>query len=133
VVAEMVRVISPAYPELDDAQRARVLTSVTAFVSSQIEAMPRFLAIPYGIAITAFQLLAILRFGRGFRSLDETSQRSYLAMWSDAKLGPFRDFVKLIRSCTLLAYFDHPEVTRQLPAMIARPSPVMVGDVAEVV
>ena len=124
----MVRVISPSYPQLDEAQRSRVLASVTAFVASQIEGMPRFLAIPYGIAITAFQMLAFLRFGRGFRALDDARQRSYLAMWSDAKLGPFRDFIKLIRSCTLLAYFDHPEVTRQLPTMLAEASPTNIGD-----
>ncbi len=128
----MVRLISPAYPQLDEAQRTRVLASVTAFVTSQIEGMPRFLAIPYGIAITAFEMLAILRFGRGFRSLDDASREHYLALWSDAKLGPFRDFIKLIRSCTLLAYFDHPEVTRQLPAMHAPPSPAKCGDAVEV-
>lgn len=115
VVTEIVRLVTPLFPPLDDATRARVHSSVTAFVTSQIEGLPSFMGLPYRIAISAFQLLPILRFGRGFRSLDESTQKAYLAAWSDAKLGPFRDFIKLIRSCALLAYFDHPEVIQNLP------------------
>ena len=119
VVAEIVRLVTPDYPKLEEPERARVLASVTSFVSSQIDAMPSFIALPYRIAISLFQLLPVLRYGRGFKSLDDDTKESYLAIWSDATIGPFGDFIKLIRSCALLAYFDHPDVTRRLPAMQA--------------
>jgi hypothetical protein len=127
VVAEIVRLITPAYPDLDERERARVNESVTGFVTSQIEALPAFLALPYGLAITAFQLLAILRFGRRFLSLPEAVKPAYLSIWADAKIGPARDLIKLIRSCALLAYFDHPDVLRHLPASSAS-GPVAIAD-----
>lgn len=123
VVAEIVRSIAPAYPDLDEAERTRVHWSVTAFVASQIESLPSFMAAPYRLAITAFDLLPLLRFGRRFVSLDENARQAWVALWSDARFGPARDFVKLIRSCALLAYFDHPDVLRRLPsAGPARPA-----------
>lgn len=115
VVTEIVRLMTPDYPDLGEPERSRARSAATAFVTSQIEGLPPFMAFPYGIAITAFELLPLLRFGRPFQALDEEAQRAYLSRWNDAKLGPFRDFVKLIRSCALLAYFDHPDVIRGLP------------------
>ncbi len=116
VVAEIVRSVVPADLDLDELERTRVHSAVTGFVTSQIEALPSFLAVPYRAAITAFQLLPILRFGRRYLSLEDASKQSYLALWSDSPFGPVRDFIKLIRSCALLAYFDHPDVRRHLPA-----------------
>ena len=48
--------------------------------------------------------------------LDPEQSRRYLAAWDRAPIGLCRDFVKLLRSCALLAYLDHPLVTRQLEA-----------------
>lgn len=115
VVDEVVRLVTPTYPALDPADRARVHASVCGFVSSQIESLPSFMFLPYQAAMTAFELLPVLRFRRRFPALDEARKRAYLALWSDAAFGPARDFVKLMRSCALLAYFDHPDVLRRLP------------------
>ena len=125
VVAEIVRLIVPAYPDLCEAERTRVHSGVTAFVASQIESLPAFLAVPYGVGITAFELLPVFRFSKRFASLEDPAKQAYLSLWSEGPIGPARDFVKLIRSCALLAYFDHPDVRRNLPApRIFRSAPV---------
>jgi hypothetical protein len=116
VVAEIVRLTLPAYPELDEQARARVHADVTGFVVSQIEGLPSFLHLPYRLGITTFHLLSLLRYGRRFASLPDAARESYLSFWSDGVMGPTRDFIKLIRSCALLAYFDHPGVRRRLLA-----------------
>ncbi|MFT5441830.1 MAG: hypothetical protein ACI8W3_000872 [Myxococcota bacterium] len=118
-VALVVELVCPPYPDLTTEERTEVTATAAAFVVSQIEAMPTFLFFPFALAITGFQWLAALRYGRGFDKLDSTRKVSYLAVWSGSPIGPFRDFVKLIRSCALLAYFDHPVVTKNLPAMHA--------------
>jgi hypothetical protein len=115
-MVEIVRLTVPAYPDLDDQARARVDADVTDFVASQIGALPSFMHLPYRLGITAFQLLSLLRHGRRFAFLPKPAKESYLSFWSDGKIGPMRDFVKLIRSCALLAYFDHPEVRKRLLA-----------------
>ncbi len=117
VVSAMVRALLPSFPDLASSEQMRVQSSVTSFVTSQIEALPSFMGFPYRLVITGFGLLSVLRFGRVFSALDEGSQQAYLLQWSEAPIGVLRDFIKLIRSCALLAYYDHPDVSRRLPAM----------------
>ena len=114
-IDEIVRILLPENPGPADGDRERVRIAVTDFVVSQIEAMPTFIGIPYRAAVSGFELLAIARFGRVFLALSDAEKASYLAAWADAPVGPARDFVKMIRSCALLAYFDHPDVARHLP------------------
>lgn len=131
VLSEIVRLLTPSYPDLDAATKARVHADVTTFVIRRIVAMPSFLRLPYRVAITAFNLLPIVWRVRGFVSLPAAAQAAYVAWWSEAPLGPMRDFVKLIRSCALLAYFDHPEVAAHLDAKRASTS-VVAAAYAEV-
>lgn len=116
IVADVVRLILPEYPPLDSSVREEVSVDVTSYVASQIRSMPSFLAHPYRLALLAFDLLPLLRYGRTFHSLPYGRKHAYLAGWSDAPIGVMRDFVKLIRSCALLAYFDHPRVGAELEA-----------------
>lgn len=90
---------------MDDA----VQRYVTRFVALQVENIPAYLRLPYLLAITGFQWLPLLRWGRPFTHLPEKAQRDYLKLWSDGPVGVTRDFVRLIRGCALLAYFDHPQ------------------------
>lgn len=116
VVSEIVRLTVSAWTELEPAAQARVHADVARFVALQVSSMPTFLRWPYRLAILAFNLLAVVRYARPFVSLREESKGSYLAFWSGGRIGPMRDFVKLIRSCAVLAYFDHAEVRRALDA-----------------
>ena len=110
----MVERLVSSYPEVAASKRNVVLTDVTRYVTSQIRSMPGFLRLPYRLALAAFNLLPILRYARTFVGLDPATQDAYLALWSDGPLASMRDFVKLIRSCALLAYFDHPLVMKML-------------------
>ena len=120
VVSEMVLVMTPSFPMLEAPVRIRVHSSVTAFVTSQIEALSPFMGVPYRLAITGFNLLAVCRFGRVFTSLDEASKQVYVALWSDAPIAVCRDFIKLIRSCAMLSFYDHPDVSARLPGAMGR-------------
>ena len=116
VVSDIIALIIPRYPEMDAAAQAQAQCDVTAFVGSQIAGMPSFLRVPYKLALSAFAALPLLRYGRTFTRLDAEARARYLAQWSDAPIGVMRNFVKLIRSCAVLAYFDHPLVMRHLEA-----------------
>lgn len=109
----------PAHPALDPGDRAAVAGDVVAFVVAQVQGLPEFLRIPYGAASFAFEGLAILRWGRTFRMLDGARRQAYVARWAGSPLGAPRNFIKLIRSCTLLAYYDHPTVRARLEESLA--------------
>jgi hypothetical protein len=114
ILGAMVAAILPAEADLDAARRAAIEREVTGYVAAQIRSMPGFLRLPYRLALRLFDLLPLARFGRPFRALARHEQASSLARWGDARLPPMRDFVKLIRSTALLAYFDHPAVRELL-------------------
>jgi len=117
VVAGIIGVIAPVYPDLEESVRMSVLQDVTRYVASQIQSMPSFLRLPYKLALTVFNWLALVPYRRRFIHLPIAAQTSYLTLWSDGPIGVLRDFVKLIRSCALLAYFDHPLVAHRLAAI----------------
>lgn len=122
VLAEIIRTLTPSYPELAADTRATAQADVTRYVASQILAMPGHLRLPYKLALVAFNWLALLRYFRPFVSLPHELKPAYLALWSDAPVGPMRDFVKLIRSSGLLVYYDHPLVVQHLNAEQRRPT-----------
>lgn len=116
VLAGIAALLAPEQPRLDGATQSRVSRYVTRFVALQVENIPTYLRVPYLVAITGFQWLPVLRYGRRFLDLPVEAQRNYLALWSDGPLGPMRDFVRLVRGCALLAYYDHPDVRAALEA-----------------
>ena len=116
IVSEIVRLLTPSYPPLDDRSRSEVHREVVRFTTAQIAALPDFLRAPYGIAIHVFDLLPLVRRRRRFVSLPADTRVAYLDAWTESRLAPFRNFVKLIRGCALLAYFDHPLVRAALEA-----------------
>lgn len=130
VIARLVQLLAPQYPALDAAARTAVEHDVTAFVVSQVKSMPSFLRVPYRLALLGFDWLAVLRYRRSFVALPDVAATAYLSLWSDGGLAVTHDFVKLIRSCALLAYFDHPQVRAGLEAaQPARPAvPRAVGN-----
>jgi hypothetical protein len=113
--------ILPTYPQLDAGARVLVEHDVARYVARQITAMPSFLRVPYGFAMLAFDWLALLRYGRPFRSLKPERGARYVAWWNDSPVSFMRDFVRLIRSSALLVYFDHPAVAQQLAAPMSLP------------
>ncbi|HXC49590.1 MAG TPA: gluconate 2-dehydrogenase subunit 3 family protein [Candidatus Limnocylindrales bacterium] len=115
-VARIVESITPTFPPLDSGKRTVVFADVTRFVASQIEALPDFLRPPYKMALSGFEWLAVVRWGRPFTALDAARQAAWIALWSDSPVGAMRNFVKLIRGCALLAYYDHPLLLEALEA-----------------
>ncbi|MEB2284464.1 MAG: hypothetical protein B6D46_02970 [Polyangiaceae bacterium UTPRO1] len=119
-IAAAVEAVAPDFPRLDAATRRVVLTDVAAFTASQVDAMPEHLRYLYRLALIAFEWLAVLRFGRPFTALDGDRRRTWVDFWTESPLAASRNFVKLIRSCTLLAFYDHPAVRDPLERQASR-------------
>jgi hypothetical protein len=119
LLQQIVRALLPSEPELEPEASREVEEAVVAFVAAQIGSLPAFLRIPYSFALVGFDWLAVARYGRRYARLDETQGRRYLGAWDRSPVSLCRDFVKLLRSCTLLAYLDHPIVARRLETTAA--------------
>ncbi len=114
IVEALVETFVPPFPILEDEARQRVLVDVTRFVAGQILNLPTYLRFPYRIGLFAFDLGAFLFGGKTFRRAAKPAREAYLARWAQSRFDPLQDFVKLVRSCALFAYFDHPAVQAEL-------------------
>ncbi len=110
----MARAMYPKEPLLAAAEKAQVEKDVVNYLAGQILAMPVYLKVPYIMALHAFNYLAFFRFGLPFTIVNQAKQGRYIRLWSLSPIGLMRDFIKLIRSCALLAYLDHPLVLQEL-------------------
>jgi hypothetical protein len=118
---DIARPLLPSVPELPSDEALRVERDLAAALDAQIAGLPLYLAAPFRAALVAFELAPLLRFGRPYRALPIESQRRVVRAWSNAPIGAFRNFIKLVRSCALYAYLDHPIVTERLERDSATP------------
>jgi hypothetical protein len=110
----MARSLYPKEPLLTAGEKAQVEEKVVSYLAGQILAMPVYLKIPYLLALHVFNYFSFFRFGLPFTVIDQEKQGKYVRLWSRSPIGLMRDFIKLIRSCVLLAYLDHPLVLQEL-------------------
>lgn len=116
----MARSMYPKEPLLTPEEKAQVEEEVVSYLAGQILAMPSYLKMPYGLALHIFNYLSCLGFGLPFTAIDQEKQATYVRFWSRSPIGLMRDFIKLIRSCVLLSYLDHPLVLQELELGIKR-------------
>ena len=116
VLHAVVAVLVPNLPPLGDQARAGVLSDVAEFLTSQIARMPVTLRLPYRMTLAVFDLVPVLLYQRSFCRLDPVAQTKWLDGWSTGYGLLAGSFVKLLRNCSLFAYFDHPLVVAQLEA-----------------
>ncbi len=118
LIKQLSRVFIPDNTFLDIEYTKTIENDVTEFVNSQIAAMPFFLQLPYKITLFIFNLLSIPSYKKPFLMLDSKQKREYVSSWENNKISKIRDFIKPIRSCALLRYFDHPIVLRILESNV---------------
>lgn len=104
----------PTKPALDPAERQRVGLGLADFLTRQIGALPHHLSLLVSAGLLSFEWLPLLRFGRPFTALDSDQRRRRVAKWSTSRMQPKRDLLKMVRSCALLFYLDHPIVRARL-------------------
>ena len=119
----MTRTLLPAWPSLAPTERQRVEDDVVSYIHRQIERMPAFLRLPYRCIVIVFAVGAFFRYGRSFPYLPITRRRAWVSVWALSPIISMRDFVKMVRSCALLAWFDHPVVTSALLAEESHANP----------
>ena len=115
----VVTVLLPDYPPLPDDVRGRVEEDVTTFLAAQIAGLATPLRMPYRLALAILDGLPLLRYGRPFTRLEPVQRVRWLDVWQARGGVATASVLKLLRSCALFAYFDHPLVTEQLEAAVA--------------
>ena len=114
LLLEIARPLLPAFPPLPTSEQERVEDELRIFLVEQVRSMPSFLRLPYLTALLVFEWTPLLRYGRPYTALPRLRRERALQAWSRSPVGPCRDLVKLVRSCALFFYLDHPLVRERL-------------------
>ena len=118
ILSAVIVSVLPDVLGLNEESGLEVQNDVINFVAGQVESLPRFLFLPYCSLLLIFNYACLLFKGNFFTELVKIEQLNYLRMWSYSKLRFMRDFIKLIRSCSLLRYYDHPLITKEMYSLV---------------
>ena len=110
LVEKIVSAMLPEKPVVYSDSRRKVEEDVSDFVYGQIEALPVYLRVIYKIVLCKFNFSSFFIYGNVFSNLTKSKQLNYLRIWSESPIRQMRDFIKLIKSCAFLQYFDHPVI-----------------------
>ena len=96
--------------------RPAVVAQVASFVRSQLEALPGALRVLMSTGFWGFRLATRLRFLVGYTALPLPTRRRWVEQWAYGSLGLGRQLFRAVRSTSLVAYYEHPEVRSKLVA-----------------
>lgn len=111
----------PAWPLLDEDEKAAVVTEVAASVTRAIAGAPFHIRLA-ARSVSIFLSLCILLISVGARgSLARAIRADRFYTLLQRSPGPITSIVRLYRSMTLLAFYEHTYVAAKL--LCARPGP----------
>jgi hypothetical protein len=123
LLLEVARPMLPAIPRLEPGEREQLESELADFLSAQVGAMPGYLRIPFAATLVAFEWLPVLGRGRRYSKLEGASQARFVAACSRSGFRPFRELLRLVRSCALFFYLDHPLARARLETQRDVPVP----------
>lgn len=109
----------PLWPSLEASARDSVARDVVAFVRAELRLAPFHVRVGLAVLAALFSLyVAVATSGRGLGPLADAQRNRLLAGWERLGGNAARSFLRVMRSLTLLAFFDHPAVLAALGAPV---------------
>lgn len=94
----------------DPSSQTLVMTEVSAFTLTEIECIPFRFQVLFKVGLMGFKSYVLLTTGTFLCNLPPEKRRKLVESWAFGKIAITRKFMKLIRSLTLLAYYEHPRI-----------------------
>jgi hypothetical protein len=119
---QIVDALLPAWPALLPERRASVSAHCALFVRRQLALPPAHIRFGVRILFTAFCTFAFLRLGmQPLGSVSRERRAAVLRAFALERVPPFVALERVLRSMTVVAFLDHPDV---LTAIGEDPFPV---------
>jgi hypothetical protein len=111
----------PEWPPLPAGCRSAVSTSCSRFVAQQIALSPGHIRFGIRLLFAAFCIFAFVRLGlRPLGAVAREQRAGVLSVFALEQVPPLVALERVLRSMTVLAFFDHPDV---LAVINREPSP----------
>jgi hypothetical protein len=101
----------PEWPPLPAGGRSAVNTSCSRFVARQIALSPAHIRFGIRLLFGAFCIFAFVRLGlRPLGAVAREQRAAVLSVFALEQVPPLVALERVLRSMTVLAFFDHPDV-----------------------
>jgi len=110
----------PEWPPLPAGCRSAVSTSCSRFVARQIALSPAHIRFGIRLLFAAFCIFAFVRLLRPLGAVAREQRAGVLSVFALEQVPPLVALERVLRSMTVLAFFDHPDV---LAVINREPSP----------
>jgi hypothetical protein len=118
---QIVDALLPEWPDLPPESRSSVSAHCAHFVRKQIALSPTHIRFGIRVLFTAFCMFAFLHLGmRRLGSVPRERRATALRAFALEQVSPFVALERLLRSMTVLAFLEHPDVLIAIGSTAAR-------------
>jgi len=114
IVYSITETVIPSSINISSRERKNIIRETSEFNMSRINGMAIFLRVPIKIILHLFNLISILIIKKLFSSTSKHYRLKYIERIKKIEILPLGDLIKLLRSLSLLNYYDNRLVRKSV-------------------
>jgi len=114
IVYSITETVIPSSINISSRERKNIIRETSEFNMSRINGMAIFLRVPIKIILHLFNLISILIIKKLFSSTSKHYRLKYIERIKKIEILPLGDLIKLLRSLSLLNYYDNRLVRKSI-------------------
>ena len=114
IVFSITETIVPSQENISSKEQEILIRETSEFNMSRINGMAIFLRVPIKIILHLFNLISILIIKKLFSSTSKHYRLKYIERIKKIEILPLGDLIKLLRSLSLLNYYDNRLVRKSI-------------------
>ncbi len=114
IVFSITEAIIPSLKNVSIKERKNIIRETSEFNMSRINRMAIFLRVPIKIILHLFNLISILTIKKLFSSTSNSYRLKHIEKIKKIEILPLGDLIKLLRSLSLLNYYDNRLIRKSI-------------------
>jgi hypothetical protein len=114
IVFSITEAIIPSLKNVSIKERKNIIRETSEFNMTRINGMAIFLRVPIKIILHLFNLISILTIKKLFSSTSNSYRLKHIKKIKKIEILPLGDLIKLIRSLSLLNYYDNRLIRKSI-------------------
>ena len=114
IVYSITETVIPSSINISSRERKNIIRETSEFNMSRINRMAIFLRVPIKIILHLFNLISILTIKKLFSSTSNSYRLKHIEKIKKIEILPLGDLIKLIRSLSLLNYYDNRLIRKSI-------------------
>ncbi len=114
IVYSITETVIPSSINISSRERKNIIRETSEFNMSRINGMAIFLRVPIKIILHLFNLISILIIKKLFSSTSKHYRLKYIERIKKIEILPLGDLIKLLRSLSLLNYYDNRLIRKSI-------------------